>query len=159
VNSAGIAIDKDWNGRTAADWRKTLDVNLIGTWLMTKYVGEEMMKNKSGKIVNISSVSGLNDFSPYAVDYNASKAAIVSLTKSAALEFAPFVNVNAVAPSWTDTDMNRNVPPEILVAEAEKRCLKRIAEPAEIAKIIRFLASDDASYINGAVIVADGGLL
>lgn len=159
VNNAGIAIDKEFDDRTVADWRKTLDVNLIGTFLVSKYVGEVMMKNKSGKIVNVSSTSGLNDFSPYAIDYNASKAAIISLTKSLAIQFSPFINVNAVAPGWVNTDMNKDLPVEYIAEEVEKVCLKRIAEPSEIAKIIRFLASDDASYIDGAVIVADGGRL
>lgn len=159
VNNAGIAIDKEWNDRTVEDWRKTLDVNLIGTWLMSKYVGEVMVKNKSGKIVNISSTSGLNDFSPYAVDYNASKTAIISLTKSLAIQFSPYVNVNAVAPGWVNTDMNKDLPQDYMAEEADKVCLKKIAEPAEIAKIIKFLASDDASYVNGTVIIADGGRL
>ena len=159
VNNAGIAIDKEWDERTVLDWRRTLDVNLIGTWLMSKYVGEIMMKNKFGKIINISSTSGMNDFSPYAVDYNASKAAVISLTKSLAIQFAPYVNVNAIAPGWVNTDMNKDLPADYLAAEAEKLCLKRIAEPSEIATIIKFLAGDDAGYITGAVIVADGGRL
>jgi len=157
VNNAGIVFDKEWDERTALDWRRTLDVNLIGTWLVSKYVGEIMMKHKSGKIVNLSSTSGLNDFSPYAADYNASKAGIISLTKSLAIQFAPYVNVNAVAPGWVNTDMNKDLSAEYLAEEAEKLCLRRIAEPVEMAKIITFLASDNASYINGAVIVADGG--
>jgi 3-oxoacyl-[acyl-carrier protein] reductase len=159
INNAGIALDKSWDDRAAADWRKTLDVNLVGAWLVSKYVGEIMVKNKSGKIVNVASTSGLNDFSPYAVDYNASKAAMISLTKSLAIQFAPFVNVNAVAPGWVDTEMNSALSAEYLAAEAEKVCLKRIARPEEIAKIITFLAGDDAGYINGAVVVADGGRL
>ncbi|MCL2369521.1 MAG: SDR family oxidoreductase [Alphaproteobacteria bacterium] len=159
VNSAGIAIDKEWDERTVADFKKTLDVNLIGTYIISKYVGEIMMKNKSGKIVNVSSTSGLNDFSPYAVDYNASKCGQISLTKSLALQFSPFVNVNAVAPGWVDTDMNKDLPADYLEGEAQKVCLKRIAKPSEIASIIKFLASDDASYINGTTIIADGGRL
>ena len=159
VNNAGIAIDKEWDERTVTDFRKTLDVNLTGTWLMSKYVGDVMVKNKSGKIINISSTSGLNDFSPYAVDYNASKAAIISLTKSLAIQFAPFVNVNAIAPGWVNTDMNKDLSDDYMSDEMQKVCLNRMAEPREIATIIKFLASDDASYINGAVIVADGGRL
>jgi len=159
VNNAGIVFDKEWDERTALDWRRTLDVNLIGTWLVSKYVGEIMMKHKSGKIVNLSSTSGLNDFSPYAADYNASKAGVISLTKSLAIQFAPYVNVNAVAPGWVDTDMNKDLSADYMAKEMEKLCLKRIAKSEEIANIIRFLASDDASYINGEIIVADGGRL
>ena len=159
VNNAGIVFDKEWDERTVADWRRTLDVNLIGTWLVSKYVGEMMMKQKFGKIVNLSSTSGLNDFSPYAADYNASKAGVISLTKSLAIQFAPYVNVNAVAPGWVDTDMNKDLSADYMAKEMEKLCLKRIAKSEEIANIIRFLASDDASYINGEIIVADGGRL
>jgi 3-oxoacyl-[acyl-carrier protein] reductase len=157
VNNAAIAIDKEFGDRTVADWRRTLDVNLIGAFLLSKYVGAVMMNNKSGKIINISSTSGMDDFSAYSIDYNASKAATISLTKSLAIQFSPFVNVNAIAPGWVNTDMNKDLPADYIAEEMQKVCLKRIAEPAEIAKIIKFLASDDASYVNGAVIVADGG--
>jgi 3-oxoacyl-[acyl-carrier protein] reductase len=159
VNNAGIAIDKEFDERTIEDWRRTLDVNLIGMFTISRYVGKIMIKNKFGKIVNVSSTSGMNDFSPYAIDYNASKAAIISATKSLAIQFSPYVNVNAVAPGWVNTDMNKDLPADYLTQEAEKVCLKRIAEPSEIAKIIKFLASDDASYVNGSVIIADGGRL
>jgi 3-oxoacyl-[acyl-carrier protein] reductase len=159
VNNAGIAIDKSWDERTVADFRKTLDVNLIGTWLMSKYVGEVMLKNKYGKIVNMSSTNGNTMFNPLSVDYDASKAGIASLTKDLSIQFAPFVNVNAVAPGMINTDMNKDAGPEIIDAELKNCLFARMGEPAEIAKIIRFLASDDASYINGAVIVADGGRL
>ena len=159
VNNAGIAIDKEFDKRALADWQKTFATNLFGTFLVSKHVGKIMMKNKYGKIVNLSSTSGMNDFSPYAIDYNASKAALVSLTKSLAIQFSPYVNVNAIAPGWVNTDMNKDLPADYMAEEMQKVCLKRIAEPAEMAKVIRFLASDDASYVNGAVIVADGGRL
>ncbi|MDR2412889.1 MAG: SDR family oxidoreductase [Rickettsiales bacterium] len=159
VNNAGMAIDKEFYERSVEDWRRTLDVNLIGMFAMSKYVGEIMVKNKFGKIVNVSSTSGINDFSPYAIDYNASKAAIISLTKSLAIEFSPYVNVNAIAPGWVNTDMNKDLSVDYLAEEAEKVCLKRISQPSEMAKIIKFLASDDASYVNGTVIIADGGRL
>ena len=158
VNNAGIAIDKDWNERTVADWQKTLNANLIGTYLVSKYAGENMLKNKYGKIINLSSASGSNDFSHSAVDYNANKVALISLTKSMAIQFASFVNVNAVAPGWVINDMNKGLDSNYMAEEMEKVCLRRIAEPSEIAKVIRFLASDDASYVNGSVITVDGGL-
>jgi 3-oxoacyl-[acyl-carrier protein] reductase len=159
VNNAGIAIDKEWDERTVEDWRKTLEVNLIGTWLMSKYVGEVMVKNKSGKIINVSSTNGTYDFYPSSVDYDASKAAVNSLTRDLAIQFSPFINVNAVQPGWVKTEMNNELPADFLASEAERFCLKRLAEPSEIAKVIKFLASDDASYVNGTVIVADGGRL
>jgi 3-oxoacyl-[acyl-carrier protein] reductase len=159
VNNAGIAIDKEWDERTVADFRKTLDTNLIGTWLMSKYVGEVMVKNKSGKIVNVSSTSGTLDFSTMMTDYSASKVAIIALTKESAIQFAPCVNVNAVLPGWVNTDMNKDLSADYMADEMKKFCVKRIAEPSEIAKVIKFLASDDASYVNGTVIIADGGRL
>jgi len=159
INNAGIVFDKEFDDRTVEDWRRILDVNLIGTFLMSKYVGEVMMKNKYGKIVNVSSTSGLNDFTPFMVDYSASKAGMISLTKILAKQFAPYVNVNAIAPGWVDTDMNKDLPADYIASEMEKLCVKRMAAPSEIAKIIKFLASDDASYVNGDVIIADGGRL
>jgi 3-oxoacyl-[acyl-carrier protein] reductase len=82
---------------------------------------------------------------------------VISLTKSLAIEFSPFVNVNSVAPGWVDTDMNKDLSSDYLAAEMAKTCLKRIARPAEIAKAIRFLASDDASYITGTTLTAAAG--
>lgn len=159
VNNAGIAIDKEFEERTVEDWRRTSDVNLIGTWLMSKYVGENMMKNKQGKIINVSSTNGTVDFYPSSMDYDASKAGVNSLTKNLAIQFSPYVNVNAIQPGWVKTEMNNELPADFLASEAERFCLKRLAEPSEIAKVILFLASEAASYINGAIIPVDGGRL
>ncbi|MCL2331009.1 MAG: SDR family oxidoreductase, partial [Proteobacteria bacterium] len=159
VNNAGIVTDKEFDNRNLADFRRTLDVNLIGTWLVSKYIGEIMMENKYGKIVNISSTNGINSYFPTSIDYDASKAGVISLTKNLAVQFAPFVNVNAVAPGWVNTDMNKDLPTDYMAEEMQKVCLKRIAEPSEVAKVIKFLVSDDASYVNGSVIIADGGRL
>ena len=98
VNNAGIAIDKEFEDRTVEDWKRTLEVNTIGTFLVSKYASENMMKNKSGKIINISSTNGINTFFPSSIDYDASKAAIINLTYNLAIQFAPYINVNAVAP-------------------------------------------------------------
>ncbi len=159
VNNAGVVIDKEFDERSVEDFRKTLEVNVMGIWLMSKYVGAAMMKNKYGKIVNVSSTNGTYDFYPSSIDYDASKAAVNSLTKDLAIQFAPYINVNAVQPGWVKTEMNSELPADFLANEAERFCLKRLAEPSEIAKVIAFLASDDASYINGAIVVADGGRL
>lgn len=158
VNNAGIAIDKEFEDRTVEDWKKTLEVNTIGTFLVSKYASENMMKNKSGKIINISSTNGINTFFPSSIDYDASKAAIINLTYNLAIQFAPYINVNAVAPGWVNTEMNKELPKELIEEETEKIYKKRFAEPEEIAKVICFLASEDAEYINGTVIKVDGGM-
>ena len=158
VNNAGIAIDKEFEDRTVEDWKKTLEVNTIGTFLVSKYASENMMKNKSGKIINISSTNGINTFFPSSIDYDASKAAIINLTYNLVIQFAPYINVNAVAPGWVNTEMNKELSKDYLIEETEKIYKKRFAEPEEIAKVICFLASEDAEYINGTVIKVDGGM-
>ena len=158
VNNAGIAIDKEFEDRTVEDWKRTLEVNTIGTFLVSKYASENMMDNKSGKIINVSSTNGINTFFPSSIDYDASKAAIINLTYNLAIQFAPHINVNAVAPGWVNTEMNKELPKDLIEEETEKIYKKRFAEPEEIAKVICFLASDDAEYINGTVIKVDGGM-
>lgn len=157
VNNAGIAIDKPFEEKTLEDFKKTFETNVYGMFLVTKYVSRIMIDNKYGKIVNVSSTSGLDDFSPFSLDYNASKAAIISLTHDLAIQFQPYINVNAVAPGWVDTEMNNGFDEEFWEDAKERICVKRIARPEEIAKVIVFLASEEASYINSEVIKIDGG--
>ena len=158
VNNAGIAIDKEFEDRTVEDWKRTLEVNTIGTFLVSKYASENMMKNKSGKIINISSTNGINTFFPSSIDYDSSKAESINLTNNLAIQFAPYINVNTVAPGWVNTQMNKELPKELIKEETEKIYKKRCAEPEEIAKVICFLASEDAEYINSTVIKVDGGM-
>ncbi len=157
VNNAGIAIDKKFEERTVEDWRTTLNTNLIAPFLVSKYVGDEMVKNKSGKIINISSTNGINTFFPTSIDYDASKAGLINLTHNLAIQFAPYINVNCVAPGWVNTDMNKGLPKELIEEETNKIYKKRFAEPEEIAKVVTFLASEDADFINDEVIKVDGG--
>jgi len=157
VNNAGIVIDVPFRERTVDQWRKTLDTNLIGPFLCAKYASVPMLKQKYGRIVNVSSTSALNDLDPDAIDYDTSKAGVITLTRDLAEELAPHVLVNSVAPGWVDTDMNRKLSKEYIKKEIAKIYLKRFAQPEEIAKAILFLASDDASFITGSVLVADGG--
>ena len=157
VNNAGIAIDKEFEDRTVEDWQITLNTNLIAPFLVSKYVGNEMLKNKKGKIINISSTNGINAFFPTSIDYDASKAALINLTHNLAIQFAPDINVNCVAPGWVNTDMNKELPKELIEEETSKIYKRRFAEPSEIAKIVTFLASDDADFINDEVIKVDGG--
>ncbi len=158
VNNAGIAIDKEFEDRTVEDWKRTLEVNTIGTFLVSKYASENMVKNKNGKIINVSSTNGINTFFPSSIDYDASKAAVINLTYNLAIQFAPYINVNAVAPGWVNTEMNKELPKDLIEEETEKIYKKRFAEPEEIAKVICFLVSKDADYINGTVIKVDGGM-
>lgn len=157
VNNAGIVMDKEFEDRSVEDWNKTLATNLIGPFIVSKYVGEIMLKQKQGKIINISSTNGINSFFPTSVDYDASKAGLISLTHNLAIQFAPYINVNCVAPGWVNTEMNKELPSELVREETEKIYKKRFAEPSEIGKVICFLASDDADFINDEIIKVDGG--
>ena len=111
------------------------------------------MKNKNGKIINVSSTNGINTFFPSSIDYDASKAAIINLTYNLAIQFSPYINVNAVAPGWVNTEMNKELPEDLIKEETEKIYKKRFAEPEEIAKVICFLASEDAEYINSLSLI------
>ena len=157
VNNAGIAIDKEFEDRTVEDWKRTLSVNLIAPFIVSKYVGNEMLKNKYGRIINISSTNGINAFFLSSIDYDASKAGLINLTHNLALQFAPYINVNCVAPGWVNTDMNKELPKDLIEEETNKIYKKRFAEPSEIAKVVTFLASDDADFINDEIIKVDGG--
>lgn len=157
VNNAGIAIDTTFDDKTYDNFMETLKVNLIGTFMVSKYVGKYMLANGSGNIINVSSTNGIDTVYPESLDYDASKAGVISLTKNLALQYAPNIRVNAVAPGWVTTDMNKELEYDFIKNEEEKIILGRFADPSEIAKVILFLASSDASYINGSVIRVDGG--
>ena len=157
VNNAGIVFDVPFFERTTEQWKKTMDINLLGTFLCSKYASKQMLKQDGGNIINISSTNGINNFSPEAMDYDASKAGIIILTRDLAKELAPKIRVNSIAPGWVDTEMNKDLPPDFVKEETEKIYLKKFAKPEEIAKSILFLASDDASYITGSILKVDGG--
>lgn len=157
VNNAAIVEDMEIEERSTELFNETITNNITSTYLMSKYIGKEMFKSKKGKIINISSTNGINSFFPTSIDYDASKAAVISLTHNFALEYAPFVLVNSIAPGWVNTDMNKQLPQELIREESEKIYLKRFAEPSEIASLVCFLASDECSYINGEIIKIDGG--
>ncbi|HCR35942.1 hypothetical protein A2130_00250 [Candidatus Woesebacteria bacterium GWC2_33_12] len=154
INNAGeIVRPGDWK-TDIETWQKTIDVNLTSVWLMTKEVAPIMQKQ--GAIVNLTSTVGLLG-SQYVLAYSCAKNAIVALTKSFAKELAPNIRVNAVAPSNVMTDMTKGAGEELIERMKQNTPLKRIAEPEELAKAIVFLASDDASYITGEILVVDGG--
>ena len=155
VNNAGIAIDSTIEDKTVENFQKVLDTNLISTFLMCKYVGKEMCKNKEGSIVNVSSNTAIDAYYPYGMDYDASKAGIISLTHNFAVLYAPYIRVNAIAPGWVNTDMNKELDEEFVNEECKHILLKRFAKPEEIAKEILHLS--ESSYINNTVIKVDGG--
>lgn len=157
VNNAGIAIDTIFEDKTKENFLKILNTNLIGPFLVSKEVGKYMLKEKKGSIINISSTNGIDTIYPESLDYDASKAGLISLTKNLAIQYAPYIRVNSVAPGWVLTDMNRELDEDFIKKECEKVLVNRFANPSEIAKVVVFLASDDASYINSEIIRVDGG--
>ena len=161
VNNAGIARDNFFDDKTVDEFKEVLNVNVIGTYLVSKYVGKLMYDNRKGKIINIASNNATKKGHPMCIDYDASKAGVITLTKDLAIQFAPYVNVNALAPGWIETDMSSiddvDMEKEFMREESQKILLGRFARPEEVAKVVSFLASDDANYINGAIINVDGG--
>lgn len=157
VNNATTVEKKPLMSRSVADFTKTVNINLIGTFIVSKYASKWMMERKSGKIINVTSTNGIDGYSPETIDFDATKAGIISLTKNFAVHLAPYINVNAVAPGWVDTFNNSSFSIDTIEGELNKILLKRFADPQEIAKIIYFLSSDEASYINGEIIKIDGG--
>ncbi len=156
VNNAGeILRPGDWKSDLDT-WHKTIDVNLTSAWLMTREVAPIMQKQKKGSIISLSAIVGLLGVAPI-LAYSCAKNGIVAMTKAFAKELAPDIRVNAVAPSNVMTDMTRGAGDELIERMRQLTPLKRIAQPEELAKAILFLASDDASYITGEVLVVDGG--
>jgi len=157
VNNAGIAIDKPFLDKTSDDFKKTLNTNLIGPFLTSKYAYNYLINSEGASIINISSTNGIDTLYPESIDYDASKSGLISLTKNLATVFSPLVRVNAVAPGWVKTDMNSELDKDFMKEEEDKILLQRFAEPEEIANVVYFISSKEASYINGEVIVVDGG--
>ncbi len=155
VNNAGIAMDSELKDKTKENFQKILDVNLIGPFLTSKYVLDIMDK---GSIINISSNTGIDAYYSYSLDYDASKAGLINLTHNFASMYAPNIRVNCIAPGWINTEMNKELDKEYIKEECEHILLERFAEPKEIANVVFFLASDEASYITDTIIRVDGGL-
>ena len=155
VNNAGIVFDIPFADKSSDQWRRTMDVNLNGVYYCTKYFMPHI--NKNGNIVNISSTNGIDAYHPDSVDYDVSKAGVIMFTKAMARSLAPEVRINCVAPGWFDTDINADLPKDYVQSETEKISMGRFGQPGEIASVVAFLASDDARYMTGSVVVVDGG--
>lgn len=128
VNNASVCRDSLLLDKSIRDFRRILDVNLIGTYLCSKYVGKVMLENKMGRIINISSTNAIDTYYPESCDYDASKAGVISLTHNLAREFAPFILVNCVCPGWVKTDMNKNLSIDQIQEEKKNILLGRFAE-------------------------------
>ena len=158
VNNAGITRDQLLVRMKDDDWDQVLDTNLRGVFLMTRAVGKVMMRQKSGRIINIASAAGAMG-NPGQVNYSAAKAGVIGLTKAAGRELAHWnILVNAVAPGLIETDMAASIPAEAREVMLQQVPLKRIGQGREVAEVVRFLAGDGASYITGQTIHVNGGL-
>ena len=154
VNNAGIAIDTLFIDKTKSNFMKILEVNLVGTFLVSKYFATIM---NNGSIINISSTNGIDSYYIESLDYDASKSGVISLTHNLANYLSPKIRVNCVCPGWVDTNMNESLDKDFKTKEISKILLNRFATPREIANVIYFLSSDEASYINDSIIKVDGG--
>ncbi|WP_246269068.1 3-oxoacyl-ACP reductase family protein [Acrocarpospora macrocephala] len=158
VTSAGITLDRYLVAMNLEQFRKPMDINMTGTFLTCREGLRLMQHQRSGAIVTLSSTSGLDGGFPGQTNYVASKGAIIAFTRALSNEAAPHgVRANVVAPGFVATDMTRRVPAEIRKQYESRIRLGRMGRPEEIASIVSFLASDKASYISGAVVVAHGG--
>ncbi len=160
VNNAGIARDNFLVIMKEEDFDKVIEVNLKGTFVMTKTVARYMRKQKYGNIINMASVVGIEG-NIGQTNYSAAKAGIIGMTKSWAKELTlrgENIRVNAIAPGFVRTGMTQDLKEDLINYVIENTCLKRLGEPEDIAKLALFLASDDSSFITGQVIRIDGGL-
>jgi 3-oxoacyl-[acyl-carrier protein] reductase len=158
VNNAGITQDQLLVRMKDDDWDQVLDTNLRAVFLITRAVGKVMMRQKSGRIINITSAAGVMG-NPGQVNYSAAKAGVIGLTKAAARELAHWnVLVNAVAPGLIETDMTASITAEARETLMQQIPLKRSGTPREVAEVVRFLAGDGAGYITGQTIHVNGGL-
>ncbi len=157
INNAGISLRHRFTDISPQEWRQVIDVNLNGVFFVAQQAARRMLAGAGGVILNMGSTNGLMGYHYYA-DYNASKAGVIELTRSMALELGPCVRVNAVCPGFILTPMQEaEYTPEMRQAFASKLPLNRLGRPEDVAAMFAFLASDDASFITGQYFVIDGG--
>ncbi len=159
VNNAGVTRDSLMIRMKESDWDRVLDINLKGTFLCSQQAAKQMMKQKSGAIVNIASIVGvMGNFGQ--ANYSASKAGVIGLTKTLAREVASRgIRVNAVAPGFIDTEMTRALDESVRQSLTEQIPLAKLGLPEDVARCVTFLVSDKSSYITGQVINVNGGML
>lgn len=158
INNAAVDLSNLFHLKTADEFRKTLDVNVVGAFNCSKRVYKHMLDQEYGRIINISSTNGINTYYPMCIDYDASKAALISLTHNLAFEYGPYINVNAIAPGFIGTDNELDgYDEEFLKEEQEKIMVNRYGKPEEVAYLVKFLISDEANFINNTIIRIDGG--
>ena len=158
INNAAIDLSNLFHLKNADEFKKTLDVNVVGAFNCSKRVYRHMIDQEYGRIINISSTNGINTYYPMCIDYDASKAALISMTHNLAFEFAPYVNVNCIAPGFIGSENELDgYDEEFLKEETEKIMVNRYGKPEEVAYLVKFLISDEANFINNTIIRIDGG--
>ena len=158
INNAAIDLPNLFTNKKVEDFKRTLDVNVLGSYIVSKRAYKHMRDNNYGRVINISSTNGINTYYPMGLEYDASKAALISLTHNLSIQFAPFATVNAIAPGFIGTESELDgYDEDFMKSELEKIMLHRFGKEEEVAKLVKFLVSDDASYINNSIIRIDGG--
>lgn len=159
VNNAGITRDNLLMRMKEEDWDEVININLKGVFLCTKAVSRQMMRQRSGTIINMASIVGVTG-NPGQANYVAAKSGVIGLTKTAAKELAPRgITVNAIAPGFISTDMTDKLPEEVKDGMLKQIPLARFGEPADIARVALFLATDASAYMTGQTLHVDGGMV
>lgn len=156
INNAAFNNDCEWDEKDALGFQQILNTNVIGTYVMIKNA-TPLLKKTNGNVVNIASTNGIDTMYPESLDYDASKAGVINMTKTLAGVLAPEIRVNAVAPGWIETRRTEDMNPDLKKNEMKKIALGRFANCKEIAEVVYFIASPKASYMTGSIVRVDGG--
>ena len=158
VNNAGISIIGLFQDMTRDEWDRIMNVNVGSVYNCCHFAIPDMINTKSGRIINISSTNGMNTYYPMSIDYDVSKAALNALTHDLAMQWGPYIHVNAIAPGFIGTESELDgYDEEFLKQECEKILVERYGKPEEVAYLVKFLISEEADYINNTIIRIDGG--